>query len=77
MEKGGSWLEASSEVLKDHVHAVKFYLFDGLPEPPRKIPYGLVFMLQNSLQGTNVSFLAQRAQVLRDKCSIKFIERVY
>ena len=49
MEEGGHWLEASLEVLKDRFYAVKFYLLDGLPEPPRKIPYGLVFLLQNSL----------------------------
>ena len=41
--------EASPEVMKDYVHAVKFYLLDGLPEPPRQVPYGLVFMFQNSL----------------------------
>ena len=49
MEEGGLQPEASPKVLKDHVHDVKFYLLDGLPEPPRKIPYELVFMLQNSL----------------------------
>ena len=54
MEKGGRWPKASPEVLKDRVHAVKLYLLDGLPEPPRKIPYGFIFMLQNCLQGTNV-----------------------
>ena len=57
MEKGGRRPKASPEVLKDRVHSVKFYLLDGLPKPPGKIPYGLVFMLQNCLQGTNVSFL--------------------
>ena len=49
MEEGGRRPEASPEVLKDYVHAVKFYLLDDLPEPPRKVPYGLVFMLHNSL----------------------------
>ena len=49
MEEGGQRFEASLEVLKDYVHAVKFYLLDGLPKPPRKVPYGLVFMFQNSL----------------------------
>ena len=59
MEKGGHQPKASSEALKDRVHAGKFYLLDSLPKPPRKIPYELVvFMLQNCLQGTNVSFLA-------------------
>ena len=38
MEKGGCRPEVSPEVLKDRVHAVKFYLLDGLPEAPRKIP---------------------------------------
>ena len=58
MEKGDRRPKASPEVLKDHVHVVKFYLLDGLLESPRKILYGLVFMLQIFLQGTNVSFLA-------------------
>ena len=59
MEKGGRRPEASLEVLKDCFHSIKFYLLDCLPEPPRKIPYGIIFMLQNSLQGTNVSFPAR------------------
>ena len=39
MEEGGRRLEAFPEILKDHVHVVKFYLLNGLPEPPRKVPY--------------------------------------
>ena len=58
MERGGCRPKASPEVMKDRFHALKIYLLDGLPEPPRKIPYGLVFMLHNCLQGTDVSFLA-------------------
>ena len=46
MEKGGQWLEASLEVLKERVYVVKFYLLDGLSEHPRKVLYGLVFMFQ-------------------------------
>ena len=38
MEEGDRRPEASLEVLKDRVHAVKFYLLDGLPKPPCKIP---------------------------------------
>ena len=49
MEERGRRPEASPEVLKDYNHAVKFYLLDGLPEPPRKVLYGLIFMFQNSL----------------------------
>ena len=49
MEEGGRWLKASPKVLKDCFHVVRFYLLDGLPEPPRKVSYGLVFMFQNSL----------------------------
>ena len=49
MEEGSRRLEASLEVLKDCIHAIKFYLLDGFPESPRKVPYGLVFMFQNSL----------------------------
>ena len=44
MEEGGRRPKASPEVLKNCVHAVKFYLLDGLLEPPRKVSYGLVFM---------------------------------
>ena len=49
MEEGSRRPEASPKVLKECVHAVKFYLLDGLPEPPRKVSYGLVLMFQNSL----------------------------
>ena len=38
MEEGGRRPEASPEVLKDCVHAIKFYLLEGLPKPPRKAP---------------------------------------
>ena len=49
MEEGSRRPEASLEVMKDYIHAVKFYLLDDLPEPLRKVPYGLVFMFQNIL----------------------------
>ena len=45
MEEGSRRPEASPEVPKDCVHAVKFYLLDGLPEPPLKVPYGLCFKI--------------------------------
>ena len=57
MEEGCRWPEVSLEVLKDCIHAIKFYLLDGLPEPPCEVPYGLFFVFQNSLQGTNIPFL--------------------
>ena len=57
MEEGSRRLEASSEILKDCIDAVKFYLLDGLPKPPCGVSYGLFFMFQNSLQGTNIPFL--------------------
>ena len=41
MEKGSRRPEASSEVLKDCIHVVKFYLLDGLLDPPCEVPYGL------------------------------------
>ena len=44
MEEGSRRSEASPEVLKDYIHAVKFYLFDGLPEPPCEVSYGLFFV---------------------------------
>ena len=46
MEEGSQRLEASPEVLKDCIHDVKFYLMDGLPEPPCEVPYGLFFMFK-------------------------------
>ena len=49
MEEGSQWPEASSEVLKDCIHAVKLYLLDGLPKPPCEVSYGLFFVFQNSL----------------------------
>ena len=49
MEEGSRWPEAYPKVLKDCVHAIKFYLLDGLLESPHKVLYGLVFMFQNSL----------------------------
>ena len=49
MEEGSRRPKASPKVLKDYVHAVKFYLLDGLPKPPCKVPYRLVFMFQNSV----------------------------
>ena len=57
MEVGSRQPEASPEVLKDSIHAVKFYLLDGLPKLPCEVLYGLFFVFQNSLQGTNISFL--------------------
>ena len=49
MEEGSRRPEASPEVLKDCIHVVKFYLLDGLLEPPCEVPYELFFMFQNSL----------------------------
>ena len=49
MEEESRRPEASPEDLKDCIHAVKFYLLDGLPKPPYEVSYGLFFMFQNSL----------------------------
>ena len=57
MEEGSQRPEASSEVLKDFIHAIKFYLLDGLPEPLCEVPYGFLFLLYNSLQRANIPFL--------------------
>ena len=57
MEEGSRRPRASSEVLKDCIHVVKLYLFDDLAELPCEVLYGLFFMFQNSLQGTNIHFL--------------------
>ena len=56
MEEGSRRPEASLEVLKDCIHAVKFYLLDGLPEPPYEVLYRLFFVFKHSLQGTNIIF---------------------
>ena len=45
----GLWHKASPEVLKDYVHVVKFYLLDRFPESPCEVPYGFLFLIQNSL----------------------------
>ena len=57
MEEGSRQPKASPKVLKDCIHVVKFYLLDGLPEPPCEVLYGLFFVFQNSSQGTNIPFL--------------------
>ena len=57
MEEGSRQLEASSEVLKDLIHTIKFYLLDGLLEPPCEFLYGLFFVFQHSLLGANIHFL--------------------
>ena len=49
MEEGSRRPKVYPEVLKDSVHAVKFYLLDGLLEPPCEVSYELIFMFQNSL----------------------------
>ena len=56
MEEGSIRPKASPEALKDCIDAVKFYLLDSLPEPPCEVPYGLFFVFQKSLQGTNIPF---------------------
>ena len=57
MEEGSGRPEASPEVLKDYIHAVKFYLLDGLSEPHCEVPYGFLLLLYNSLQGANIPSL--------------------
>ena len=43
------YLKASFKVLKDYIHVVKFYMLDGLPEPPCEVLYRLFYVFQNSL----------------------------
>ena len=57
MEEGCLWPEASPEILKDCIHVVNFYLLDSLPKPFCEVLYGLFFVFQNSLQGSNIPFL--------------------
>ena len=57
MEEKGRWREASPEILKDCVHVVNLYLLDGLPEPSGAVLYGFIFLIYNSLQGANITFL--------------------
>ena len=49
MEERSQRPEASSEVLKNCIHAVKFYLLDDLPQSPDEVSYELFFVFQNSL----------------------------
>ena len=42
-------------------------LLDGLPEPVCEVPDGLVFLFEDGLEGADVLFLSDRAQVLRDE----------
>ena len=61
MEKWGGWPKTSSEVLQDCIHIVYVDLLDGLPEPAREVPYGLIFSFEDCLERANVPFLPDRA----------------
>ena len=54
MDEGSGRYEALPEVLKDCIHAVNFYLLDGLPESPGEVPYGFLFLLYYGMQRTNI-----------------------
>ena len=66
---GGGWLKASSEVLQYCIYTVDINLLDCLSEPVREVPDGLVFPFKDGLEGGDVPFLSDRAQVLRDERS--------
>ena len=61
LEEWGGWPETSSEVMQDCIHTVYVDLLDGLPEPVREVPDGLVFSFEDCLEGANVPLLPDRA----------------
>ena len=69
--------KASSEVLQDRIHTVDVNLLDRLSEPACEVqdglvfPFedGLVFPFEDGLEGADVPFLSNRAQILRDERS--------
>ena len=61
LEEWGGWPETSSEVLQDCIHTVHVDLLDGLPEPAREVPDGLIFTFEYCLEGANVPLLPDRA----------------
>ena len=67
MEERGGRPKASSEVLQDHIHTVDINLLERLSEPTCEVPDGLVFPFEDGLEGADVPFLSDRAQVLRDE----------
>ena len=57
LEEWGGWPENSSKVLQDYIHAVHVDLLDGLPEPAREVPDGLIFTFEDCLEGVNIPLL--------------------
>ena len=76
-KKKGGRPKASFEVLQDRVHIVDINLLDCLSKPVREVSNGLVFRFKDGLEGADVPFLSDRAQVLRDERNPQFAECVY
>ena len=66
--------KALPEVLKDYVHAVNFYLLDGLPESPGEILYGFLLFLYYGMQRTNIPLFPHLAKVLGDEYGLELVE---
>ena len=77
MEERGGWPKASSEVLQYCIHTVGINLLDRLSELASEVSDGLVFPFKDGLEGADVPFLSDRAQVLRDERGPQFAEFVY
>ena len=77
MEERGGRPKASSGVLQDRVHTVDINLLDRLSESACEVPDGLVFPFKDGLEGADVPFLSDIAQVLRDERGPQFAECVY
>ena len=77
MEERSRRREALPEVLKDRVHAVNFYLLDGLLESLGEAPYGFLFLLYYSLQRTIIHILLYGTKVVRDEYGLELPKRIY
>ena len=74
MEEGSGRRKALPKVMKDYVHAVNFYLLDGLPESSGEVSYGLLFLFYYCLQRTNIPLMSHWAKVLRDEHGLELVE---
>ena len=59
--------KALSEVFQDRIHTVDVDLLDRLIEPACEVLDGLVLLFEDGLEGADVPFLLDIAQILRDE----------
>ena len=64
MEKWGGQPKAPSEIMEDRIHAIRINLLDDSSKSSSEIANGLVLLLEDGLQRTDVSLLSNSAQVL-------------